>query len=87
MPYFVYIIKTLDHFKNKTYVGYTNDLDKRVRKHNKNKGARATRGYKWKLIYKKRFINKSKAMSYEYELKNDRKKRASIIKLVNDKKI
>ena len=51
MPYFVYIIKTLDHFKNKTYVGYTNDLDKRLRKHNQNKGAKATRGYKWEVIY------------------------------------
>ena len=53
MPYFVYIIKTLDHFKNKTYVGYTNDLDKRLKKHNKNKGAKSTRGYKWKLYIRK----------------------------------
>ena len=87
MPYFVYIIKTLDHFKSKTYVGYTNDLDKRLRKHNKSKGAKATRGYKWKYVYKKRFASKSKAMSYEYKLKNDRKKRVSIIKSINDKKI
>ena len=87
MPYFVYIIKTLDHFKNKTYVGYTNNLNERLRKHNKNKGAKATRGYQWELIYKKRFTNKSKAMSYEYKLKKDRKKRASIIKSINDKKI
>jgi putative endonuclease len=87
MPYFVYIIKTIDRLKNKTYVGYTNDLSKRLKSHNENKGAKATRGYKWVIIYKKRFINKSNAMSYEYKLKNDRKKRASIIKLSNDKKI
>ena len=49
-------------------------------KHNSNKGAKATKGYKWQIIYKKKFVNKSKAMSYEYLLKNDRKKRITIIK-------
>ena len=49
-------------------------------KHNNNKGAKATRGYKWDLIYKKRFMSKSKAMSYEYLLKNDRIKRSNIVK-------
>ncbi len=43
-------------------------------------GAKATKGYKWEIIFKKRFLNKSKAMSYEYLLKNDRKKRLSILK-------
>ena len=81
------MIKSVSPGTNKTYVGYTNNLEKRLRKHNKSKGAKATRGYKWKYIYKKRFLNKSKAMSYEYKLKNDRKKRASIIKSTNDKKI
>tara|TARA_B100000768_G_C10998702_1_gene257014 strand:- start:314 stop:508 length:195 start_codon:yes stop_codon:yes gene_type:complete len=61
-------------------VGYTNNLRLRLLKHNTNKGAKATKGYKWEIIYKKRFLTKSKAMSYEYLLKNDRKKRLSIIK-------
>ena len=74
-----------DYFKS--YVGYTNNLVSRVKKHNSNKGAKSTRGYKWKIIYKKKFKNKSDAMSYEYTLKKDRKKRASIIKRYNDKKI
>ena len=50
MVYYVYLIKTLDNFSKKTYVGYTNDLNQRLVKHNTNKGAKSTRGYKWKLI-------------------------------------
>ena len=80
MYHYVYILKTLDEYINKTYVGYTTDLISRLKKHNSSKGAKATRGYKWKIIYKKKFLSKSKALSFEYNLKKDRKKRLSIIK-------
>ena len=74
------MLKTLADFKQKTYVGYTNNIKLRLSKHNTSKGAKATKGYKWEIIYKKKFTNKSKAMSYEYLLKNDRKKRLTILK-------
>ena len=80
MYHYVYILKTLDGYLNKTYVGYSKDLNSRLKKHNSSKGAKATRGYKWKIIYKKRFMSKSEALSFEYLLKKDRKKRLSIIK-------
>ena len=80
MYHFVYILKTIDGYINKTYVGYTTDVISRLKKHNSSKGAKATRGYKWKIIYKKRFLSKSKALSFEYNLKKDRKKRLSILK-------
>ena len=80
MYFYVYMLKTLPGFKNKTYVGYTVNLSSRLAKHNNNKGAKSTKGYKWVLIFKKRFLTKSKAMSYEYLLKKDRKKRLSILK-------
>tara|TARA_B100000482_G_scaffold154874_1_gene116766 strand:+ start:303 stop:566 length:264 start_codon:yes stop_codon:yes gene_type:complete len=86
MPYFVYMIKTLNNFRNKTYVGYTKDIKVRLNKHNTNKGAKSTKGYIWEIIYKKRFLKKEDAMSYEYKLKNDRKKRSSILKKHNDKR-
>ena len=85
MPYYVYMLKTIDGFKNKTYVGYTNDLKKRLSKHNSNLGAKSTKGYKWKIIYKKKFITKSSAMAFEYKLKKDRNRR-SIINLKSEKK-
>ena len=79
MVYYVYLIKTLENYPKKTYVGYTNDINKRLLNHNTNRGAKSTRGYKWKLIYKKRFYSKSKALSFEYKLKKDRKERSKII--------
>ena len=80
MHHYVYILKTIDGYINKTYVGYTTDVISRLKKHNSSKGAKSTRGYKWKIIYKKRFLSKSKALSFEYNLKKDRKKRLSILK-------
>ena len=79
MIYYVYLIKTINSRIKKTYVGYTNNLKNRLDKHNSNKGARSTKGFKWILIYKKKFISKSKAMSYEYKLKKNRKKRNEIV--------
>ena len=76
------MLKTLKGFKKKTYVGYTSDLNSRIQKHNSSKGAKATRGYQWKVIYKKKFISRSMALSYEYRLKKDRKKRLSILKYI-----
>jgi len=74
------MLKTLPGYRSKTYVGYSTNLSSRLIKHNSNKGAKATKGYKWEIIFKKKFLTKSKAMSFEYLLKNDRKKRISILK-------
>ena len=79
MVYYVYFIKTLDGYPVKTYVGYTNNLNKRLEKHNSNLGAKSTKGYKWEIIYKKKFYSKSKALSFEYKLKKDRKERLRLL--------
>ena len=79
MSFFVYLLKSISPGKKKTYVGYTNNLTKRLSLHNNNKGAKSTRGYKWKISYKKKFVSKSKAMSYEYKLKHDKILRKKII--------
>ena len=81
MIYYVYLIKTLKNYINKTYVGYTNNLVDRLDKHNSGLGAKSTRGYKWEIIFKKRFYSKQKALSFEYKLKKDRKER---LKIIND---
>ena len=69
------MLKSIDKIKNKTYVGYTTNLQRRLLQHNNNKGAKSTRGYKWIIIYKKKFLSKSKALSYEFKLKKDKKKK------------
>jgi putative endonuclease len=72
MSYFVYVIGSLKNFKPKTYVGWTKDLNERLRKHNSGKGAKSTKGRKWKIIYHEIFNSKEKALRREYYLKKDR---------------
>ncbi len=55
-----------------TYVGYTNNLKKRVDLHNSGKGAKFTRGRKWVLIYKEKIKSKKEAISREYYIKKNR---------------
>ena len=64
--------------KSVTYVGYTNNIRKRISLHNSGKGAKFTRGRKWKLIYKEVFDSKSKAISREYYIKTNRTLRNKI---------
>jgi putative endonuclease len=73
------MIKSITPGINKTYVGYTNNIENRLEKHNNNKGAKSTKGYKWLLIYSKKFKTKNEAMSYEYKLKNNRSLRKKIL--------
>ena len=61
-----------------SYVGYTNNLTKRITNHNSSKGAKFTRGRKWKLAYSKRYKSKSVAMREEYKLKKNIKLRNKI---------
>ena len=78
MAYFVYLIVTKVGSKFISYVGSTNNVQKRVDLHNNSKGAKFTKGFKWIVIYKKKFKDRKSAMSYEYKLKNDKKKRLNL---------
>ncbi len=64
--------------KSVTYIGYTNNINKRLALHNSGKGAKFTRGRTWKLIYKEFFKSKSKAISREYYIKKNRSVRNRI---------
>ena len=66
--------------KSISYVGYTKNLKNRIKLHNSGKGAKFTRGRKWKLIYKEKFNSKSKAISREYYIKRNRTLRNNIKK-------
>ena len=75
MKYFVYLIISKNKQKYLSYVGYTNNLKKRLAKHNASKGAKFTRGRKWKLIYKEKCKTKNQAILREYYIKKNRKLR------------
>ena len=78
MSYFVYIIISYSNKKYISYVGYAADINKRINAHNSSKGAKFTRGRKWKLIFKKKFDTKSDAMKAEIKIKKDIKFRSLI---------
>ena len=58
--------------KSVTYVGYSGNLSNRIKLHNSGKGAKFTRGRKWRLIYKEKLTSKNKAISREYYIKNNK---------------
>tara|TARA_B100000579_G_scaffold313566_1_gene263035 strand:+ start:470 stop:754 length:285 start_codon:yes stop_codon:yes gene_type:complete len=78
MKYYVYILLTKHRKKYFTYVGYTQNLVKRLNLHNNSKGAKYTKGKKWIIIYKRKYNSKSLAMKFEYYLKKNRTKRNKI---------
>tara|TARA_Y100000768_G_C23516418_1_gene468337 strand:+ start:45 stop:317 length:273 start_codon:yes stop_codon:yes gene_type:complete len=78
MQYFVYLLISKKKNRSISYVGYTNDLEKRIKLHNSGKGAKFTRGNLWKLIYKKKYSSRSIAMKEEYFLKKNYKLRKLI---------
>ena len=71
MSFYVYIIGS-NQPRKRTYVGWTVDINKRLRAHNTSKGAKFTRGSQWKLLHKEQLETKSDAMKREIELKKDR---------------
>ena len=78
MKFHVYLIISKKINKYVTYVGYTNNIKKRLSLHNSSKGAKFTRGKKWFVIYKKSYNSKSIAMKEEYKLKKNFKLRSKI---------
>ena len=78
MDFFVYLLISKVKDRYITYVGYTKNIKNRINLHNTSRGAKFTKGKKWVLIYKKRYKSKSVAMSEEFKLKIDKKKRTFI---------
>ena len=75
MSFFVYLLITKQKNKLISYVGYTSNLQKRLKLHNTSKGAKFTKGRIWKLIYYKKYKTKSEAMVEENKLKKNYKLR------------
>ena len=71
MTYFVYFITSKVKNRTISYVGYTNNLVKRISLHNNGKGAKFTKGKIWKLVYYEKYDSKIKAMRREYSLKKN----------------
>jgi putative endonuclease len=73
MHFFVYILysQSIDQY----YIGYTEDLEDRIFRHN-NSGSKATKkANDWKLIYTESFNLKSEAITRELEIKRKKSRK------------
>lgn len=69
---FVYVLGCWHKGRFTTYVGWTNDVVRRLAQHNAGTGARSTRGRNWVLLHSEGFATRQQAMSREWHLKRDR---------------
>jgi len=72
MACYVYVLGSARRTGYQTYVGWTINLDQRLRRHNDGAGAKSTRGRCWVLLYAERYESRREAMSREWHLKRDK---------------
>ena len=81
MHWLVYMLECSD---NSIYTGITNNLDKRLKKHQSGDGAKYLRGrLPIKIVYKELFINRSEATKREISIKKMSKKEKNILIYLN----
>ena len=80
--YTLYILysENIDRF----YVGYTNDLQRRMSEHNRQKKKFTDKGIPWKIVYTETYYSKNEAQSRESFIKR-MKSRKFIIDLINSR--
>ena len=72
--YFVYILQSLKD--NKTYVGYTDNFERRFHQHNSGLVKSTSHGYPFKLLFKEEFVESSEAKRRELWWKSGAGKKA-----------
>ena len=78
--FIVYILysKSFDRY----YVGYTNDLERRISEHNRKKGKFTDAGIPWVIVHIESYSIKTEAMEREKYIKS-KKSRNYLIGLIN----
>jgi putative endonuclease len=66
--YYVYILKSI--IFNHHYIGYTNNLDKRLTEHNAGKVKSTKKYLPWEIIYTEVFNSKPEAYKRELKIKS-----------------
>jgi len=84
MPYFVYILES--ERDGSYYIGYTNNLEERLDRHNHGRSQYTKAKVPWKLIHHEPFESRSEAMKREREIKG-KKNREYIVSLVRTSRV
>ncbi len=81
MNFTTYIIYSKS--KDRFYVGHTEDMKDRLKRHNSGRSKSTKYGIPWEIVYTKGFETKSEAYQYEMYIKKQ-KSSEFIIKLINN---
>ncbi|MDX2188722.1 MAG: GIY-YIG nuclease family protein [Bacteroidota bacterium] len=73
MKFFDYIIYSSK--LNKYYVGFTSDLNQRIKNHNSGISSFTSKGIPWELKYFETYLSESDARIREKEIKNKKSRR------------
>jgi putative endonuclease len=65
--FYTYVLQSED--TGVLYIGYTSDIERRLREHNEAKGKYTSNKGNWNILFYKKFINKHDAISLERQLK------------------
>lgn len=68
--YYVYVIQSLK-YTTQIYIGYTQDLKKRINHHNSGGSFHTSKFKPWKLLFYLAFTNKITALEFEKYLKSN----------------
>ncbi|MFD1601771.1 GIY-YIG nuclease family protein [Flavobacterium artemisiae] len=71
--FFVYILYSAT--KEKFYIGQTNDLDDRLKRHNNGQSLSTKTGIPWKIVYSIELNSRSEAVNLETKIKKRGAKR------------
>ena len=78
--YYVYILENLE---GKKYIGYTNNLNKRLEEHNTERGAKYTQNSKWEIAYIEGYRTQTQAMKRERSIKKSGAIRKSLYERIS----
>ncbi|MCK4357141.1 MAG: GIY-YIG nuclease family protein [Candidatus Cloacimonetes bacterium] len=71
--YFIYILYS--EKKDKYYVGHTNNLTLRLKRHNSGRNKSTKSGVPWEMVYFEEYETKSEAMKRENKIKKQKSKK------------
>ena len=69
LMYYVYLLKSIPE-PNQTYIGFTNDLKKRLTAHNNGESLHTSKHLPWSLVSYHAFVQKNVALEFEAYLKS-----------------
>ena len=85
MLFFTYILES--EVDGSFYIGQTNSVDERLKRHNKGYSKSTSTKRPWKLVFKKEFESRSEAVKMEKYLKSLKKREAILNWIQNQRDV